>query len=71
MGYYLGIDGGGSKTIFALADEKGCLIASWRGGSASYKQIGIEGVGRIFTPGAGNQCGCRDGIHRLWKKQSR
>lgn len=49
--YYLGIDGGGSKTIFLLTDETGNHLASWKAGSASYKQIGIEGVARLVEEG--------------------
>lgn len=40
--YWLGIDGGGTKTEFLLADENGNILARERIGSISYKQVGIE-----------------------------
>lgn len=51
MKAYLGIDGGGSKTLFALADEEGRLLSVWRAGSASYKQIGTEGLLELVKTG--------------------
>ena len=42
--YYIGIDGGGSKTIFAIAGEDGKVLGTVQAESAFYKQIGEEGV---------------------------
>lgn len=44
MEYYIGIDGGGTKTAFILADETGRRLGSCILGSASYKQVGMDGV---------------------------
>ncbi|MDD3338334.1 MAG: BadF/BadG/BcrA/BcrD ATPase family protein [Lachnospiraceae bacterium] len=51
MNYYIGIDGGGSKTEFLLCDQEGVRLAECRLGSASYKQIGIEGLERLLRQG--------------------
>lgn len=44
MKYYVGIDGGGSKTIFCIANENGRILGTAKAGSAAYKQIGVSGV---------------------------
>ena len=49
--YYLGIDGGGTKTAFTLCGETGEVMAGCRCGSADYRQIGIGGVGRLLREG--------------------
>ncbi len=51
MKYYLGIDGGGTKTAFLIADEMGRRQGSCVMGSASYKQAGMDGVVRMLTEG--------------------
>ncbi len=43
-GYFVGVDGGGSKTIYALADESGSTIRMLTGRGISYRQYGEEGV---------------------------
>lgn len=40
--YFLGIDGGGTKTEFLLVREDGCTVSRRRSGTISYKQIGME-----------------------------
>lgn len=55
MKYYIGIDGGGSKTVFALSDESGRILAQHRSTSADYKQITIPGVIILLE----------EGIHKL------
>lgn len=40
--YWLGIDGGGTKTEYILTDEAGNILAQKRTGTISYKQIGKE-----------------------------
>lgn len=54
MDYYIGIDGGGTKTAFLLADETGRLLASCVRGSASYKQVGMDGVVSMLLEGVAN-----------------
>lgn len=44
MRYYIGIDGGGTKTAFCMLDQQGTVLAECRYGSASYKQVGTDGV---------------------------
>lgn len=44
MKYFLGIDGGGTKTAFALADETGKIAAASATHGSSYKQYGIDDV---------------------------
>ena len=48
---FLGIDGGGTKTAFALSDSQGNLIAEYKAGTADYRQIGIEGVRKLLMEG--------------------
>lgn len=38
----IGVDGGGSKSMGAAADEKGRVLAVYRGGGINYYQIGME-----------------------------
>lgn len=51
MKYYLGIDGGGTKTAFLLADEEGRETASAVMGGCSYREIGTDGFGRVLREG--------------------
>ena len=49
--YYLGIDGGGTKTAFALYDEKGTLRAATEAGSASHWQFGADHLASVLKAG--------------------
>ncbi|MEG1828323.1 MAG: BadF/BadG/BcrA/BcrD ATPase family protein [Cellulosilyticaceae bacterium] len=40
--YFLGIDGGGSKTHCIIGDEKGNIFTEGFGGPANYQTIGLE-----------------------------
>jgi N-acetylglucosamine kinase-like BadF-type ATPase len=51
MGYYLGVDGGGTKTAFLLVDETGRVVAETAGPSTYYFSSGIELVERVLTDG--------------------
>lgn len=51
MNYYLGIDGGGTKTAMALIDENGREKASITMGGSSYQSLGIEAVAALFHKG--------------------
>ena len=51
MKYYLGIDSGGTKTEFALADEQGHLVGRSRMGTTHYQQVGIQGLTENLTGG--------------------
>ena len=63
MGYYLGVDAGGTKTAFLLTDESGKCIARAQLGSASYAHIGQEGVGQVLKSGV-EQLFQRGGVTR-------
>ena len=53
--YYLGIDGGGTKTAFALMNEKGDIISTYDTSGCYYPKIGKEGVCRVLLDGI-SQC---------------
>lgn len=42
MGYYLGIDGGGTKTTAIICDERCRLISSFVGGSINFNSVGMQ-----------------------------
>ena len=44
MKYYMGIDGGGTKTKFVLADETGEINESYTGGACIYLQVGFNAL---------------------------
>lgn len=52
MKYYLGIDGGGTKTAFLLADENGNTAAQYEARGCSYKEYGMEAVAEDLKNGA-------------------
>ena len=56
MMYYLGIDGGGTKTKFSLCDEKGVLKTSIEETTCHYLQVGFDGVTKIISQGLDNIC---------------
>lgn len=41
---YLGVDGGGTKTAFALVDAGGALLARAEEGSTYYPEVGLDGA---------------------------
>jgi len=49
---YLGIDGGGTKTAFALADDAGRVLARHEEGSLYYLEVGLAGVEQALRRGA-------------------
>src|SRR5882672_6711895 len=49
---YFGIDGGGTKTAFALADADGRVLARHEEGSLYYLEIGLDGVEATLRRGA-------------------
>src|SRR5262245_2301643 len=48
---YLGVDGGGTKTAYALVDEHGRIRATHQGGSISYLAIGLAAATGILIEG--------------------
>ena len=51
MKWYIGIDGGGTKTEFLLRRENGTVLGKIRKGSADYREIGLDGVGEMVCKG--------------------
>lgn len=56
MRYLLGIDGGGTKTAFALADERGRRIKSTVKGPCNPNDIGMEGTLSVLREGICEVC---------------
>lgn len=54
MKFYIGIDGGGTKTSFILADEKGFVISKVVTGTTHYMQVGLDGLENIIREGVSN-----------------
>ncbi len=54
--YYLGIDGGGTKTAFALADSNGSVLYKTVIGGSNPVDIGIERTYEILTDGIETVC---------------
>lgn len=50
---YLGVDGGGTKTAFALLDADGALLARHQSGSAYYLETGLEQAAAMLRHGVG------------------
>ncbi len=48
---YLGVDGGGTKTAFALVSDDGRLIARAGGGSCYHPEIGLDAVRAVLADG--------------------
>jgi len=49
--YYIGIDGGGTKTKFSIMDQDEKVITSLERGTCHYNQVGLRGMGRIIKAG--------------------
>ncbi len=56
MRYYLGIDGGGTKTDFLLVDERGKVLARHGEKGSNPNDIGIEGAYQVFYDGLQAVC---------------
>lgn len=54
MKYYLGIDGGGTKTKFTLTSEDLKIISEYTGPACHYLQCGYDGLSRIMADGLQN-----------------
>jgi N-acetylglucosamine kinase-like BadF-type ATPase len=48
---FLGVDGGGTKTAFALIDSEGTVLARHQESSAYYLEVGMAGVAAMLTRG--------------------
>ena len=49
MKYYIGVDGGSTKTIFAVSDEKGKLYREVTRTGCSYQSIGVDSSVRFLN----------------------
>lgn len=49
--YYIGIDGGGTKTTFTMIDDNGDKIAQHTTGTTHYEQVGFDGVEKVLLDG--------------------
>jgi len=56
MKYYIGIDGGGTKTQFLLCDEFGHIQANYITSGSSYKEIGNKAVCNLIINGIEYVC---------------
>ena len=54
--FYLGIDGGGTKTAFEIIDDKGNILSSFTTATCSYIQIGKENFGKVISEGVAGVC---------------
>lgn len=50
-GWLLGVDGGGTKTVFVLADGEGRIVASHRGPASYHPDIGVDAVIALLRDG--------------------
>lgn len=48
MSYFIGIDGGGTKTALKLSDEKGDIVLSMEGGPCNINSMGKEAVAKML-----------------------
>jgi N-acetylglucosamine kinase-like BadF-type ATPase len=56
MARYLGVDGGGSKTAFALIDDAGCVLARATAPTSYYFNDGFDVVERVLAQGVSDIC---------------
>lgn len=56
-GYFLGVDGGGTKTRFALIDQRGSLLAETQLGTTYHPEVGLDGVREVLARGIGEILG--------------
>ena len=54
--FFLGIDGGGTKTAFALADRTGTIVRRTELGSSNPMDVGIEETEAVFAHGIATVC---------------
>ena len=54
--YFLGIDGGGTKTVFRLADENGIVVREIRKGAVNPNDIGMENAITLLRSGISEVC---------------
>ena len=55
-GFFLGVDGGGTKTEFQCIDAAGEVLARHIGGVCYHLQVGVDGVRDVLAQGIGAVC---------------
>ncbi len=48
MGYFLGVDLGGTKTHMVIADEKGCTVGFGESGGGNHQGVGYDGMYKVL-----------------------
>lgn len=56
MRYVLAIDGGGTKTDSVIGDERGNIIATYRGSASNHQIVGIEETAIVIEQAISNTC---------------
>ncbi|MCL2165549.1 MAG: hypothetical protein FWH55_14450 [Oscillospiraceae bacterium] len=56
MKYFLGIDGGASKTQYALCDKNGQIIDQYIGKGCPYRELGVDAVCGLLKHGVAETC---------------
>lgn len=67
--YYLGVDGGGSKTLAVIVNERGEELGRGLAGSANYNAVGLEAAVRHISTAveqATHAAGCQFPLHKAW-----
>src|SRR5581483_4210986 len=67
--YFLGVDGGGSKTLAVIVNERGEEVGRGLANGANYNTVGLEAaVQHIYTAveQATRTTGCRLPLRRAW-----
>jgi len=54
--YYLGVDGGGTKTSFAIIDKNGNLLGKAKTTTCHHGQVGFNGLEDILNQGIAESC---------------
>lgn len=49
--YYIGVDGGGTRTTFTMIDESGYKVSQYTTKTTHYEQVGFDGVENILNEG--------------------
>lgn len=62
MNYYLGVDGGGTKTKFMISDEQGRILAQSTQTNSHYLQCGFDGITQVMAKGL-KECLKKCGLH--------
>lgn len=57
ISFYLGVDGGATKTAFALADENGRVIRTLQLGPCNPFDVGMKAAQQLLENGIGEVCG--------------